>query len=63
MVQAVVSFKSGGVAFILAFFFGLFHFNGVGHMYHWKSKKRDRSQILGWFIYSTSFYFSAFISC
>ena len=33
MVQAVVSFKSGGVDFILAFSFGLFFFNGVGHMF------------------------------
>jgi hypothetical protein len=33
MVQAAVSFKSGGVGFILTFSFGLFFFDGVDHMF------------------------------
>ncbi len=55
MVQVFVSFKSGGVAFILAFFFGLFLFNGVGHMYIGKVRRGIGVLILGWFVYSTLF--------
>ncbi len=55
MVQAVVSFKSGGVAFILAFFAGLFFFNGVGHMYIGKVRRGIGILILGWIIYSILF--------
>ncbi|MER5175382.1 MAG: hypothetical protein ABJB76_07725 [Candidatus Nitrosocosmicus sp.] len=63
MVQAFVSFKSGGVAFILAFFFGLFFFNGVGHMYIGKVRRGVGILILGWFIYAILFVFllSSFI--
>ncbi len=63
MVQAFVSFKSGGVVFILAFFFGLFFFNGVGHMYIGKVRRGVRILILGWFIYGILFVFllSSFI--
>ena len=63
MVQAFVSFKSGGVAFILAFFFGLLFFNGVGHMYIGKVRRGVGILILGWFIYAILFVFlfSSFI--
>ena len=57
MVQAVVSFKSGGVAFILAFFFGLVFFNGVGHMFIGKVRRGIGIMILGWFINSLAFVF------
>jgi TM2 domain-containing membrane protein YozV len=64
MVQAVVSFKSGGVAFILAFFFGLVFFNGVGHMFIGKVRRGVGLMILGWFINSLAFVFllNSFIS-
>jgi hypothetical protein len=64
MVQAVVSFKSGGVAFILAFFFGLVFFNGVGHMFIGKVRRGVGIMILGWFINSLAFVFllNSFIS-
>ena len=52
MVQAVVPFKNGGVAFILAFFFGMFLFNGVGHMYIGKVRRGVGIMLLGWFIYA-----------
>jgi TM2 domain-containing membrane protein YozV len=55
MVQAVVPFKSGGVAFILAFFFGLFLFNGIGHMYIGKVRRGIGILILGWIIYAILF--------
>ncbi|MBA3749391.1 MAG: hypothetical protein H0X03_00555 [Nitrosopumilus sp.] len=55
MVQAVISFKNGGVAFILAFFLGLFFFNGVGHMYIGKVRRGAGIMILGWIIYSILF--------
>ena len=55
MVQAVVTFKSGGTAFILAFFFGLVLFNGIGHMYIGKVRRGFGVMILGWVIYSTMF--------
>jgi TM2 domain-containing membrane protein YozV len=57
MVQAVISFKNGGVAFILAFFLGLFFFNGVGHMYIGKVRRGVGIMILGWIIYSMLFIF------
>jgi len=57
MVQAVISFKNGGVAFILAFFLGLFFFNGVGHMYIGKVRRGVGIMILGWIIYSILFIF------
>jgi hypothetical protein len=50
MVQDVVSFKSGGVAFIMAIFFGLFFFDGVGHMFIGKVKRGSDggTMIFGW---------------
>ncbi len=64
MVQAFISFKSGGVAFILALFFGLFFFNGVGHMYIGKVRRGVGILIIGWFMYAILFVFllSSFIS-
>ncbi len=63
MVQAVVSFKSGGIACIPAIFFGLFFINGVGHMYIGKVRRGIGILILGWFIYAILFVFllSSFI--
>jgi TM2 domain-containing membrane protein YozV len=55
MVQAVVSFKRRGVAFILAFFIGLLSFNGVGHMYIGKVRRGVGIFILGGFIHSILF--------
>ena len=52
VIQAVVPFKSGGIAFILAFFFGLFLFNGIGHMYIGKVRRGVGFLLLGRLIYS-----------
>jgi TM2 domain-containing membrane protein YozV len=60
VVQAVIPFKNGGVAFILAFFFGLFLFNGVGHMYIGKVRRGVGIMLLGWFIYSVILLFMVF---
>ena len=60
MVQAVIPFKNGGVAFILAFFFGLFLFNGVGHMYIGKVRRGVGIMLLGWFIYAVILLFMVF---
>lgn len=60
MVQAVIPFKNGGVAFILAFFFGLFLFNGVGHMYIGKVRRGVGIMLLGWFIYAVILLFMIF---
>ena len=60
MVQAVIPFKNGGVAFILAFFFGLFLFNGVGHMYIGKVRRDVGIMLLGWFIYAVILLFMVF---
>ena len=60
MVQAVIPFKNGGVAFILSFFFGLFLFNGVGHMYIGKVRRGVGIMLLGWFIYSIVLFFMIF---
>ena len=61
MVQAVVPFKNGGVAFILAFFFGMFLFNGVGHMYIGKVRRGVGIMLLGWFIYAVVLLFMVFV--
>ncbi len=61
MVQAVIPFKNGGVAFILAFFFGLFLFNGVGHMYIGKVRRGVGVMLLGWLIYSIVLLFMIFV--
>lgn len=60
MVQAVIPFKSGGIAFILAFFFGLFLFNGIGHMYIGKVRRGVGFLLLGWLIYSLLLVFLIF---
>jgi len=60
MVQAVIPFKNGGAAFILAFFFGMFLFNGVGHMYIGKVRRGVGIMLLGWFIYSVILFFMIF---
>lgn len=60
MVQAVATFKNGGVAFILGFFFGLFLFNGIGHMYIGKVRRGVGILLLGWFIYSVILSFMIF---
>jgi TM2 domain-containing membrane protein YozV len=60
VVQAVIPFKNGGVAFILAFFFGLFLFNGVGHMYIGKVRRGVGIMLLGWFIYAVILLFMVF---
>ena len=60
MIQAVIPFKNGGVAFILAFFFGLFLFNDVGHMYIGKVRRGAGIMLLGWFIYSIVLLFTIF---
>ncbi len=57
MVQTVAPFKNGGVAFILAFFFGMFLFNGIGHMYIGKVRRGIGILILGWIIYALLFVF------
>lgn len=60
MVQAVATFKNGGVAFILGFFFGLFLFNGIGHMYIGKVRRGVGILLLGWLIYSVILSFMVF---
>ncbi|MDQ4073231.1 MAG: TM2 domain-containing protein [Thermoproteota archaeon] len=57
MVQVVAPFKSGGIAFILAFFFGMFLFNGIGHMYIGKVRRGIGILVLGWVIYLLLFVF------
>jgi hypothetical protein len=59
MVQDVVSFKIGGVAFILAFFLAYFFFDGVDHMFIGKAKRGGGVGIMifGWFINSVAFVF------
>lgn len=60
MVQAIIPFKNGGAAFIIAFFFGMFLFNGVGHMYIGKVRRGVGIMLLGWFIYSMILFFMIF---
>jgi TM2 domain-containing membrane protein YozV len=60
VVQAVVPFKSGGIAFILAFFIGLVLFNGIGHMYIGKVRRGIGFLLLGCLIYSLLIVFLIF---
>lgn len=61
MVQAVATFKNGGVAFILGFFFGLFLFSGIGHMYIGKVRRGVGILLLGWLLYSVILAFMIFV--